>query len=83
MSDLQQIADELMTAPISKIEAMYNEAWRRWYNEINPDQHQRIMDMLDDVAAKRLYMRTGRGGSFEFKSVFPKDRQCWRSFTAR
>ena len=62
----------LMTAPIEQLQAIYNEAWRRHYNEIEPEESKRIMEAIDNAAFRRFYEITGKGGWWEFKPLFRK-----------
>ena len=70
MSYLLSLADELMTKPIAQIEAMYNEAWRRHHNEIEPEKYARVMKLLEHVIDLRFYEITGKDGSWELKPIF-------------
>lgn len=64
----------LMTAPIEQLQAMYNEAWRRHYNDIEPEQMKCAMNAIETAVTRRFYEITGRGGSWEFKPLF-RDRK--------
>lgn len=59
----------LLTEPIARLEAMYNEAWRSHHNEIDMDNMKKAMNLIEGAVVQRLHVITGKGGAWEIKPL--------------
>lgn len=59
----------LANMPTSRLEAIYNDCWRKWHNGIDSGKNAAIMALIEIETGSRGLAVSGHGGSFEFKQT--------------
>lgn len=64
---MQELVNQLNVMPVSKLNAIYNNAWRENHNDIDTEKNSMILSGIEFVCGLKNIEINGGGGSWQLK----------------